>query len=211
MATPWPDKPCPYCGLTITDLLLEMVPDAQQGSAEYRAINDRQPGGAITCAYCQGAVEYAANGEDLVQSIREPLRYSRPKCEDRAWRKAQVFLNQQDTDPEHGWRTTRAWPARCTATDMRRILRMRFRAEELEFLSAWAREERAVEPYILPAHRLQAAHQVRGIDLIRAIKAWARSEGRRDEDIFDLHANPNPVWPWPTPQELADRLVATGT
>lgn len=88
---------------------------------------------------------------------------------------------------------------------------MRLRRKELEFLSAWAREEKAADPYTLPAHRLQAAHQVRGVDLIRAIKAWARSEDRRDEEIFTLYANPNPRWPWSTPDELAERLVATGT
>ncbi len=85
---------------------------------------------------------------------------------------------------------------------------MRFRPEEVEFLSAWAREEKAADPYILPAHRLHAAHKVRGVDLIRAIKAWARSEGRRDEDIFGLYTNRNPPWPWSNPQELAERLGA---
>lgn len=74
---------------------------------------------------------------------------------------------------------------------------MKLRQPELEFLSAWAREERAPNPYILPAHQLQAAHRVKGVSLIRLIKAWARSEGRRDEDIFELHDNPNPCWPWP--------------
>ncbi len=48
-------------------------------------------------------------------------------------------------------------------------------------------------------------------DLIRAIKAWARSEARREEDIFGLYANPNPPWPWSTPQPLAERLVAMDT
>src|SRR5262249_1428102 len=72
MATPWPDKPCPSCGQTITDLLLEMVPDADQATADYRAISQRQPGGAVTCPYCQTAVEYHPNGADLVQSSRVP-------------------------------------------------------------------------------------------------------------------------------------------
>ncbi len=49
---------------------------------------------------------------------------------------------------------------------------------------------------MLPAHQLQAAHHLRGVTLIRAIKAWARSEGRRDEEIFDLGDNPDPAWPW---------------
>jgi len=100
MATPWPDKPCPTCGQTITDLLLEMVPDADQATAEYRVVNARQPGGAVTCPYCQAAIEYHPNGEDLVQSQRVPLRYSRPKTEDRARSYGQIFLNQADTTPE---------------------------------------------------------------------------------------------------------------
>src|SRR5437870_967551 len=100
MATPWPDKPCPFCGQTITDLLMEMVPDADQASVDYQAINYRMPGGAVTCPYCQGAVEYHPNGEDLVQSHRVPLRYSRPKTADRSKRSGQVFLNKGDATPE---------------------------------------------------------------------------------------------------------------
>jgi hypothetical protein len=73
---------------------------------------------------------------------------------------------------------------------------MEFQADELEFLSAWAREEKAVNPYALPAHQFQAANKVPSVTLIRAIKAWARSQGRRDEDIFSLCANGNPAWPW---------------
>jgi hypothetical protein len=80
---------------------------------------------------------------------------------------------------------------------------MKLRPRELAFLSAWAREERAPNPYVLPAHRLQAAHGVKGVTLIRLIKAWARSEGRPDEDIFSLHNNPNPPWPWPEDDQRA--------
>jgi hypothetical protein len=86
---------------------------------------------------------------------------------------------------------------------------MRFRSDELEFLSAWAREEKAADPYALPAHRLQAAHMVRGVTFIRAIKAWARAEGRPDEDIFQLYDNPQPSWPWSSNEELAERLTQT--
>jgi hypothetical protein len=110
MATPWPDKPCPHCGLTITDLLLEMVSAADQSSAAYRAINDRKPGGAMTCAFCQQTVEYAANGDDLVQSNRLPLRYSRARCEDLARRYGQVFLNQSNTSPEEWLAHDKAMP-----------------------------------------------------------------------------------------------------
>ena len=100
MATPWPDKPCPYCHQVITDLLLEMVLDAEKMTADYRAINNRTPGGAITCPYCQQAVEYDSNGEDLVQSNRVPLRYSRSKTEARAQSYGQIFLNQPWTSVE---------------------------------------------------------------------------------------------------------------
>jgi hypothetical protein len=100
MATPWPDKPCPFCGRVITDLLIEMVPDGDQASADYAAIHQRRPGGAVTCPYCQNAVEYDANGEDLVRSTRTPLRYSRPKTEGRARSYGQVFLVNADASPE---------------------------------------------------------------------------------------------------------------
>lgn len=100
MGTPWPDKPCPYCQQTITDLLSEMVADADQSTPDYAAIVARKPGGAITCPYCQGAVEYDPNGDDLVASNRTPLRYSRAKTEDRAKNYGQVFLNSSNLAPE---------------------------------------------------------------------------------------------------------------
>jgi hypothetical protein len=85
---------------------------------------------------------------------------------------------------------------------------MQFKPSELEFLSAWAREEKAPNPYILPAHEKQAAHRIQGVTLIRAIKAWARAESRKDEDIFDLFDNPNPPWPWSSVEDLNKRLAA---
>jgi hypothetical protein len=84
---------------------------------------------------------------------------------------------------------------------------MRLKPEELEFLSAWAREEKATDPYALPVHQLQAAHQVKGVTFIRAIKAWARAEGRPDEDIFELYDNPDPSWPWSSEEEMTERLT----
>lgn len=83
---------------------------------------------------------------------------------------------------------------------------MKLEPRELEFLSAWAREEKASNPYVLPAHQLQAAHGIQGVALIRLIKAWARSEGRKDEEIFELHDNPTPSWPWPEPEKLMARF-----
>ena len=84
---------------------------------------------------------------------------------------------------------------------------MTLTSKELEFLSAWAREEKAVDPYILPAHQLQAVHHIPGVVLIRAIKAWARAAARRDEDIFLLCDNANPSWPWPSDEEAVARLM----
>ena len=84
---------------------------------------------------------------------------------------------------------------------------MKLQPRELEYLSAWAKEERAPNPYTLPAHQLQAAQGVKGVSLIRLIKAWARAEGRPDEDIFDLYNNPNPPWPWRDAEQLAARLA----
>jgi hypothetical protein len=86
---------------------------------------------------------------------------------------------------------------------------MQLRPNELEFLSAWAREEKTAHPFDLPAHQLQAAHKVRGVIFIRAIKAWARAEGRPDEDIFQLYDNARPSWPWASDEELAERLTGT--
>ena len=85
---------------------------------------------------------------------------------------------------------------------------MDLKPDELEFFSAWAREEKAADPYSLPAHQCQAAHRVKGVTLIRAIKAWASSQGRNDEDIFDLFENPRRRWPWPSEEELRARLTA---
>jgi hypothetical protein len=79
---------------------MEMVPDVDQAGADYKALNLRKPGGAVTCAFCQGAVEYHANGNDLVASARIPLRYSRAKTEDRAKNYGVAFLNKPDATPQ---------------------------------------------------------------------------------------------------------------
>jgi hypothetical protein len=83
---------------------------------------------------------------------------------------------------------------------------MTWNEAELEFLCAWAREEKGQNPYVMPAHQLQAAHGAKGVALIRAIKSWARSAGRKDEEIVDLYQNPRPRWPWSSPAEMAGRL-----
>jgi hypothetical protein len=84
---------------------------------------------------------------------------------------------------------------------------MRLKSNELEYLCAWAKDEKARDPYLLPAHQQQAAHKVQGQLLIRAIKAWARDAGRKDEDIFNLYANPSHAWPWSSEKEAEERLA----
>jgi hypothetical protein len=61
-----------------------MVPNADQGRPEFKAILGQTPGGAITCPYCQQPVEYDTDGKSLVPSTRVPFRYSRTKMERRA-------------------------------------------------------------------------------------------------------------------------------
>jgi hypothetical protein len=58
-----------------------MVPNVDQASPEFKALMAQEPGGAITCPYCQGAVEYQVDGKSLAVSTRTPLRYSRTKLD----------------------------------------------------------------------------------------------------------------------------------
>lgn len=81
---------------------------------------------------------------------------------------------------------------------------------ELEYLSAWAREEWEPACYHLPAHRLQLAHDVRGAWLGFFIKAWADVSGKKDHEIVDVPAPSEPDWPWATPEEFARRLEQAG-
>ncbi|MFL5245676.1 MAG: hypothetical protein ACJ8FY_26570 [Gemmataceae bacterium] len=54
--------------------------------------------------------------------------------------------------------------------------------EELESLSAWAREEWEPAYYRLASHRLQLDHGVSSGQLVLFIKAWTESEGKKDLD-----------------------------
>src|SRR5205814_10473748 len=87
---------------------------------------------------------------------------------------------------------------------------MKLTQGELEFLSAWAREEWEPACYQLPAHRLQLAHGVSGAQLIVFIKAWTEGEGKKDQDILDAAVNPQPCWPWPTAKEFSARFEEAG-
>jgi hypothetical protein len=84
---------------------------------------------------------------------------------------------------------------------------MKLTREELEFLSAWAREEWEPACYQLPCHRLQLDHRVSGAQLIVFIKAWTGAEGRKDQDILGAGVNPQPRWPWSTPEDFGARLA----
>jgi hypothetical protein len=77
---------------------------------------------------------------------------------------------------------------------------------ELEYLSAWAREEWQPDCYQRPAHRLQLSHGVRGGQLIDLIKAWTEAEGQRDQAILEAAANPTPPWPWKSDRDFRSRL-----
>ena len=82
---------------------------------------------------------------------------------------------------------------------------MKLTALELEYLSAWAREEWEPDCYRRPAHRVQLGHGVRGGQLIDLIKAWTEAEDKRDQAILEA-ANPNPAWPWKSHEEFSARL-----
>ena len=84
---------------------------------------------------------------------------------------------------------------------------MKLTHEELEFLSAWAREEWEPACYRLPSHRLQLAHGVSGAQLIVFIKSWTEGEGKKDQDILTTAVNPQPRWPWPTAEDFGARFA----
>lgn len=95
---------------------------------------------------------------------------------------------------------------------------MKLTTAELEFLSAWAREEWEPECYRQPAHRQQLEHGVVGAHLIDLIKVWTISEGKKDQDIVQASANSQPAWPWGSAeafrsrwQEAAERAACPST
>ena len=84
---------------------------------------------------------------------------------------------------------------------------MKLTHEELEFLSAWAREEWELACYQLPSHHLQLAHGVSGAQLAVLIKVWTEGEGKKDQDILGAAVNPQPLWPWPTAADFDTRFA----
>lgn len=87
---------------------------------------------------------------------------------------------------------------------------MKLTKAEIDYLSAWAREEWETECYRRPAHRLQLAHGVTGAHVIVFIKVWTATEGKKDADILQAAMNPEPSWPWPTAEEYRARLEEAG-
>ena len=84
---------------------------------------------------------------------------------------------------------------------------MNLTREEIDFLSAWAREEWEPACYQLPSHRLQLAHGIPGAQLLVFVKAWTDGEGKKDLDILGAAANPQPRWPWPTAEDFSARFA----
>lgn len=84
---------------------------------------------------------------------------------------------------------------------------MKLTNAELEYLSAWAREEWQPACYRLPAHRLQLEYAVSGDQLSVFIKAWVTAEGKKDQDILAAADNPQPRWPWSTSEDFEDRFA----
>jgi len=84
---------------------------------------------------------------------------------------------------------------------------MKLTHDEVEFLSAWAREEWEPACYQLPFHRLQLAHGVSGAQLLEFIKAWTEHEGKKDLDILSAATNPQPHWPWSKAEDFASRFT----
>jgi hypothetical protein len=82
---------------------------------------------------------------------------------------------------------------------------MKLTPAEIDFLSAWAREEWEPECYQRPAHREQLAHGVPGAYLIDLIKAWTAAEGKKDQDIALLSQSPHAIWPWTSREEFRAR------
>ena len=82
---------------------------------------------------------------------------------------------------------------------------MRLSQAEIDYLSAWAREEWETNCYTKPAHRLQLSHEVKGAYLIDLIKAWTAVEGKKDLDILEEGQNPDPAWPWNSDEEFRAR------
>jgi hypothetical protein len=83
---------------------------------------------------------------------------------------------------------------------------MKLTNDELELLSAWAREEWEPACYQLPAHRLQLAHGATAAQLTVLIKAWTDAEGKKDVAILAAAENPQPRWPWATSEAFRARL-----
>ncbi len=84
---------------------------------------------------------------------------------------------------------------------------MKLTQAEVDFLSAWAREEWEPACYQMPAHRLQLAHGISGAQLIVFIKAWTEGEGKKDQAILGAVEHPQPRWPWSTTEDFDSRFA----
>jgi hypothetical protein len=97
-ASPWPNQPCPYadCGRLIKDLLAEMVPDKDQARPEFKAVVTQGQGGAVTCPYCQKAVEYEWMEKRWALRHANPFDIREPR-----WKREPVTTEVKRTRPNH--------------------------------------------------------------------------------------------------------------
>jgi hypothetical protein len=191
-----------------------MVPNPNRATPDFKAVLGQMPGSAITCPYCQGAVEYQEDGETLAISGKGAAALLASKNGNASHRLRKS--NEPTSRSRDDARTMDCGgeaDARCAAWVCLRggCDAMKLTPSELEFLAAWAREEWEPACYSLPAHRLQLAHGVRAGSLTVLIKAWVEVERKRDYEILDVAMNSEPTWPWPTQEQFQSRLKKAST
>ena len=79
--------------------------------------------------------------------------------------------------------------------------------DELEFLSAWGARNgnrRATDCRLTNSNWLTA---YQAPQLLVFIKVWTQAEGKKDLEILAAAENPQPRWPWSTPEDFAGRFA----
>jgi hypothetical protein len=84
---------------------------------------------------------------------------------------------------------------------------MKLTQKEIEYLSAWAREEWEPWCYLLHAHNLQRDHGVESPALQSMIKAWSQDASLSHVAILGAAHNPKPDWPWSSEEEWETRYT----
>ena len=131
--------------------------------------------------YCQNAVEYHPNGEDLVNQIECHFVILGRKPKTGPGDTVRFLIERRPAQiQKNGWLTTRACLVPFGDIVTRRIPEMKLNRNELEFLSAWAREEKAPDLSVLPGPSTSGcATKFRGVVLIRVIKRGQEPKAAR--------------------------------